>query len=274
MTEQTAYGQSLLVAEKLLSPLVQRMHPGAASIPLEGPASDHSEIADLLESFGTLKEDVVMNEIMRRVEELKVVPVVAIESLDDAQRLADALTEGGMPCAEITLRTDAGLAAIEALSKRPDFLVGAGTVHNAQQAESVVDAGAKFVVAPGFNPKTVSWCVDKNVPVFPGTSNPTDLEQALEFGLGVVKFFPAEAMGGVKTLKAFHGPYSSIRFMPTGGISTSNLLDYLSLPYVIACGGSWMVKSDLIAEGRFDEITRLAAQTVQLVKELRSRAPA
>ena len=213
-----------------------------------------------------------MSEIAKQIEALKVVPVVAIESEADAQRLADALIEGGIPCAEITLRTDAGLAVIESLSKRSDFLVGAGTVHNAQQAEAVLDAGGKFVVAPGFNPKTVSWCVDKKIPVFPGTSNPTDLEMALEFGLDVVKFFPAEAMGGVKTLKAFHGPYRSIRFMPTGGISMSNLPDYLSLPYVIACGGSWLVKSSLIQEGRFDEITRLAAETVQLVEEIKSRA--
>ena len=212
-----------------------------------------------------------MNEIEKQIDDLKVMPVVAIESQDDAQRLADALIAGGIPCAEITLRTDAGLAVIDSLSKRSDFLVGAGTVHNAEQAKAVVDVGGKFVVAPGFNPKTVSWCVDQKVPVFPGTSSPTDLEMALEFDLKIVKFFPAEAMGGVKTLKAFHGPYRSLRFMPTGGVSLSNLADYLSLPYVIACGGSWMVKSDLIAEGRFDEITRLAAETVQLVKELLSR---
>ena len=211
-----------------------------------------------------------MNEIAKQIEELSVVPVVAIESVDDALRLADALTEGGIPCAEITLRTDAGLASIKALSTRSDFLVGAGTVNNAEQAAAVADAGAKFVVAPGFNPRTVKWCVDNKMPVFPGTSNPTDLEQALEFGLDVVKFFPAEAMGGVKTLKAFHGPYRSIRFMPTGGVSLSNLSDYLSLPYVIGCGGSWMAKGNLIAEGKFDEITRLAAETVQLVKKIRS----
>jgi 2-dehydro-3-deoxyphosphogluconate aldolase/(4S)-4-hydroxy-2-oxoglutarate aldolase len=211
-----------------------------------------------------------MNEIAKQIEELSVVPVVAIESVDDALRLADALTEGGIPCAEITLRTDAGLASIKALSTRSDFLVGAGTVNNAEQAAAVADAGAKFVVAPGFNPRTVKWCVDNEMPVFPGTSNPTDLEQALEFGLDVVKFFPAEAMGGVKTLKAFHGPYRSIRFMPTGGVSLSNLSDYLSLPYVIGCGGSWMAKGNLIAEGKFDEITRLAAETVQLVKKIRS----
>ena len=214
-----------------------------------------------------------MNEIVKQIESLKVMPVVAIDSQDDAQRLADALIEGGIPCAEITLRTEAGLAVIESLSKRSDFLVGAGTVHNAKQAQAVVDAGGKFVVAPGFNPKTVSWCVDKNVPVFPGTSNPTDLEQALEFGLDIVKFFPAEAMGGVKTLRALHGPYRSLRFMPTGGVSMSNLMDYLSLPYVIACGGSWMVKSDLITEGRFDQITSLASQTMRLVSELRPHAP-
>jgi 2-dehydro-3-deoxyphosphogluconate aldolase/(4S)-4-hydroxy-2-oxoglutarate aldolase len=212
-----------------------------------------------------------MNEIAKQIEELKVVPVVAIESVDDAERLADALSEGGIPCAEITLRTEAGLPSIAALSKRSDFLVGAGTVNNAEQAAAVTDAGSQFIVAPGFNPRTVKWCVDNKVPVFPGTSSPTDLEQALEFGLDVVKFFPAEAMGGVKTLKAFHGPYRSIRFMPTGGINMANLPDYLSLPYVIGCGGSWMAKSDLIAEGRFDEITRLAAETVQLVKEIRSR---
>lgn len=211
-----------------------------------------------------------MSNIAKQIEELKVVPVVAIESVDDAERLADALTAGGIPCAEITLRTEAGMAAIEALSKRSDFLVGAGTVNNAEQAASVMEAGAKFIVAPGFNPRTVAWCVENKAPIFPGTSSPTDLEQALEFGLDVVKFFPAEAMGGVKTLKAFHGPYRSIRFMPTGGVSMSNLADYLSLPYVIACGGSWMAKSNLIAEGRFDEITRLAAETVQLVKQIQS----
>jgi len=209
-----------------------------------------------------------MSEIVKQIEELKVVPVVAIQNLDDADRLADALTAGGIACAEITLRTEAGLPAIELLAKRSDFLVGAGTVHNADQAAAVVDAGAKFVVAPGFNPKTVAKCIDKNVPIFPGTSSPTDLEMAMEFGLDIVKFFPAEAMGGVKTLKAFHGPYHTIRFMPTGGVSMANLKDYLSLPYVIGCGGSWMAKGDLIAAGRFDEITRLAKETVALVKEI------
>ena len=213
-----------------------------------------------------------MSDIVKQIEDLKVVPVIAIESLDDADRLADALTAGGIPCAEITLRTDAGLAAIELLAKRSDFLVGAGTVHNADQAQAVIDAGAKFVVAPGFNPKTVAKCIDQNMPVFPGTSSPTDLEQALEFGLEIVKFFPAEAMGGVKTLKAFHGPYHTVRFMPTGGVSMANLLDYLSLPYVIGCGGSWMAKGNLIAAGQFDEITRLSAETMKMVNEFKAQA--
>ena len=211
-----------------------------------------------------------MNDIVKQIEDIKVVPVIAIQDLADAEPLADALAAGGIPCAEITLRTDAGLAAIELLAKRSDFLVGAGTVHNADQAQAVIDAGAKFVVAPGFNAKTVSKCIEQKVPVFPGTSSPTDLEQALEFGLDIVKFFPAEAMGGVKTLKAFHGPYHTLRFMPTGGVSMANLKDYLSLPYVIGCGGSWMAKGDLIAAGRFDEITRISAETIAMVKEFKS----
>ena len=208
-----------------------------------------------------------MKEIIKQIADLKVVPVVAIDSLDDAERLADALTEGGIPCAEITLRTDAGLGAIELLAKRSDFLVGAGTVHSADQAKQVRDAGAKFMVTPGFNTKTGDVVRRKQLSrIFPGTSSPTDLESALELELDVVKFFPAEAMGGVKTLKAFHGPYRSIRFMPTGGVSPANLLDYLNLPYVIACGGSWMAKSNFINEGRYDEITRLAKETIQMIE--------
>ena len=213
-----------------------------------------------------------MTDIVKQIEDLAVVPVIAIDNVDHAEPLADALTAGGIPCAEITLRTDAGWDAIKLLAKRPNFLVGAGTVHNADQAAAVIDAGAKFVVAPGLNPKTVSKCIEKKVPIFPGISSPTDLEQALEFQLNVVKFFPAEAMGGVKLLKAFHGPYHDIRFMPTGGVSMANLLDYLSLPYVIGCGGSWMAKKDLIAAGRFDEITRLSEETMAMVKEFKAQS--
>ena len=206
-----------------------------------------------------------MSEVTNRIAALKLVPVVAIESPDHADFLADALTGGGLPCAEITLRTDAGLNAIRRLAQRADFLVGAGTVHSASQAKQVADAGADFIVSPGFNPKTVQWCIDNDVPIFPGISSPTDLETALEFGLQVVKFFPAEPLGGVPMLKALIAPYGGVRFMPTGGINQGNMNQYLDLPQVIACGGSWMVKSDLIASGRFDEIQRLTSDAMSLV---------
>lgn len=199
-----------------------------------------------------------------RLAALKVIPVVAIDSADAAEPLADALCEGGLPCAEITLRTDAAVASIRVLSGRKDFLLGAGTVHSVDQARSAVEAGARFVVTPGFNPRTVNWCVENKIPVFPGIATPTDLEMALEHGLNVVKFFPAETLGGVKTLKAFSGPYGGIQFIPTGGISAANLKDYLNLSCVLACGGSWMVKPDLIRDGRFDEVQRLTKEAVQL----------
>ncbi|MEM7314687.1 MAG: bifunctional 4-hydroxy-2-oxoglutarate aldolase/2-dehydro-3-deoxy-phosphogluconate aldolase [Planctomycetota bacterium] len=206
-----------------------------------------------------------MNRIHEQIEALRIIPVVAIENLDHAERLADTLSDGGLPCAEITLRTEAGIAAIERLSRRDGMLVGAGTVHSVQQAQQATEAGAEFIVSPGFNPKTVQWCLDNGVTIIPGTSNPSDLEMALEFGLDVVKFFPAEAMGGIKTLKAFHGPYHTMRFMPTGGVSPANIADYLSLPFVIACGGSWMVRSKMINEERFEEIEQLTREAMNLV---------
>jgi len=198
------------------------------------------------------------------LEKLRVIPVVALEDADKAEPLADALCAGGLPCVEITLRTETALESIRALVGRDDLLLGAGTVHGSEQAKAAVDAGARFIVTPGFNPKTVAWCLENEVPVFPGTSSPTDLEMALDFGLKIVKFFPAEAIGGVKTLKAFAGPYGALRFIPTGGISPGNLADYLALPEVVACGGSWMVKQDLIEGELFDEVTQLASEAVSL----------
>jgi 2-dehydro-3-deoxyphosphogluconate aldolase/(4S)-4-hydroxy-2-oxoglutarate aldolase len=199
-----------------------------------------------------------------RLASLRIVPVVAIDTAEAAEPLADALCDGGLPVAEITLRTDAALEAIRRLAGRGDFLLGAGTVHGVDQAKAVMDAGAQFVVSPGFNPRTVAWCVENHVPIFPGIATPTDLEAALEHGLEVVKFFPAETLGGVKTLKAFSGPYGDIRFMPTGGISAANLRDYLALPCVLACGGSWMVKPELLRNGDFGEVRRLTAAAVEL----------
>lgn len=204
--------------------------------------------------------------MITQLASLKIIPVVALDSADDAEPLAEALVAGGLPVAEITLRTDAAFDAIRKLRDRDDILVGSGTVHSAAQAEASVEAGAKFVVTPGFNPKTVAWCVANKVPVFPGISSPTDLESALEHGLEVVKFFPAETLGGVKTLKAFSGPYGGMKFIPTGGIDSGNLAEYLRLPCVVACGGSWMVKPSLFADGNFSEVTRLTREAVGLAK--------
>lgn len=205
-----------------------------------------------------------MSQVIGWIDAFKLVPVVALKSQRDAEPLADALVEGGLPCAEITLRTDDALQSIRTLAQRRDFLVGAGTVHSVTQAQQVVDAGARFVVSPGLNPNTVQWCLDHQVPVFPGISSPTDLEMALELGLKVVKFFPAEALGGVPMLKALGGPYREMRFMPTGGIHQGNLRQYLDLPQVIACGGSWMVKPDLIQESRFDAIATLTRDALTI----------
>jgi 2-dehydro-3-deoxyphosphogluconate aldolase/(4S)-4-hydroxy-2-oxoglutarate aldolase len=197
-----------------------------------------------------------------RLQSLKLIPVVALDDADDAEPLADALCAGGLSVAEITLRTDSAIDVIRRLGARDDFLLGAGTVHSAEQVEKVVEAGAQFIVTPGFNPRTVTWCQQNNVPIFPGIATPTDLEMALEHNIEVVKFFPAETLGGVNALKAFSGPYGNVRFIPTGGISASNLSDYLALPSVLACGGSWMVKAD-----DWDQTTRLTAEALEMVNK-------
>ena len=194
------------------------------------------------------------------LQSLKLIPIVALNDADDAEPLADALCAGGLSVAEITLRTECAIDVIRRLGARDDFLLGAGTVHSIEQAQEVVEAGAHFVVTPGFNPRTVAWCLENNVPVFPGVATPTDLEMALEHNIDVVKFFPAETLGGVDTLKAFSGPYHNVRFIPTGGISAENLTDYLALPGVLACGGSWMVQAD-----DWDQTTLLTAQAVDLI---------
>lgn len=203
-----------------------------------------------------------MDEVLKRIGELKLVPVVVIEDAKDSGPLADALAAGGLPLAEITFRTEAAPEAIRTMAARGDLLVGAGTVLTVDQVKSAVDAGARFIVSPGINPKVVGYCVEKGIPVTPGICTPTDIETALGFGLKVVKFFPAEALGGLKLLKAMSAPYGMMRFIPTGGINASNLPGYLAFPKVLACGGSWMVKKDLIAAGRFDEIEGLTREAV------------
>ena len=208
-----------------------------------------------------------MHEILEKLGSLKLIPVVKIEKAADALSLGRALIEGGLPVAEITFRTAAAEEAIGILSRElPELLVGAGTVLKVEQVKQAVGAGARFIVAPGFNPKVVDYCVGRGVPVTPGINSPTQIEMALDRGLEVVKFFPAEASGGLKLLKAMAAPYGNmVRFIPTGGINVGNLKDYLANPRVLAVGGSWMVKADLISAGRFAEIARLVAEAVALL---------
>lgn len=208
-----------------------------------------------------------MDNVLSRLGELKLIPVVKIENAADAVPLGEALLEGGLPVAEITFRTDAAEEAIAALSAElPELLVGAGTVLKIIQVQRAIDAGAKFIVAPGFNPRIVSYCVENAYPITPGVNSPTQIEAALEYGLEVVKFFPAEASGGLAMLKAMSAPYSGVRFIPTGGISAANVQDYLGHPSVLACGGSWMVKPELIKAGNFSEITKLCREAVAITR--------
>ena len=209
-----------------------------------------------------------MNAILERIGALRLVPVVKIENSENAVSLGQALLEAGLPIAEITFRTAAAEGAIRALTAElPELLVGAGTVLSVDQIKSASDAGARFMVAPGFNPTVVDYCLEHDICVVPGVNNPSQIERALERRLEVVKFFPAEASGGLPFLKAVAAPYSDILFLPTGGISLQNLLNYLSFPRVIACGGSWMVEADLISAGNFPEIKRRSRKAVATINE-------
>ena len=212
-----------------------------------------------------------MNQILEQLGTYGIVPVVVLQDAAKAEPLAEALCKGGLACAEVTFRTDAAEESIRIMSEKfPEMLVGAGTVLTTEQADRAVKAGAKFIVSPGLNPEVVKWCQAHEVPVIPGIVTPTEMEQAIGLGLTMVKFFPAEAAGGVKMIKALSAPYGNVRFMPTGGISPANMEDYLSFPKVFACGGSWMVKKDLIQAGAFDRITELCRQAVQKKEEIRS----
>lgn len=204
-----------------------------------------------------------MNEQIRRITGYGIVPVVVIHDAEKAEGLAHALCAGGLPVAEVTFRTECAAEAIRRMVKGvPEILVGAGTVHSPEQAAAAVEAGAAFIVTPGFSRNTVQWCLDRGVPVFPGCTSPSDIEAAMSMGLDTVKFFPAEPYGGVKTLKALAGPYGGIRFMPTGGINEKNIAEYLALKNVAACGGSWMVPSSLVETGDFNRISALCREAV------------
>lgn len=204
-----------------------------------------------------------MNETLDRIGELGIIPVVKIEKPEDALPLGRALIDGDLPIAEITFRTSAAEESIKTLSgELPNLLVGAGTVLTVEQVKKAVSAGAKFIVSPGFNPKVVDYCIENSIPVTPGINNPTQIEMALMRGIEVVKFFPAEASGGLSLLKSMSAPYSGIKFIPTGGINLNNLCSYLSNNKVHACGGSWMVKPELISSANFAEISRLTREAI------------
>ncbi|MBN1351744.1 bifunctional 4-hydroxy-2-oxoglutarate aldolase/2-dehydro-3-deoxy-phosphogluconate aldolase [candidate division KSB1 bacterium] len=200
------------------------------------------------------------------LEEFGIIPVIKIESAEDAVPLTKALIDGGLPAAEVTFRTAAAEQAIKNISAAyPEVFVGAGTVLTTDQAQRAIDAGAKFIVSPGFNPKVVDYCLEQNVTVTPGISTPSELEAALERGLKVLKFFPAESLGGLEMLKSMSAPYSDVKFIPTGGINAENLLPYLKFNKVLACGGSWMVKAELISTKKFDEITHLVREALTVM---------
>ena len=211
-----------------------------------------------------------MNDTLKQIGQTGIVPVVVLNKVSDAEPLAAALIAGGLPCAEVTFRTDAAEESIRAISKKyPDMFVGAGTVLTTEQVDRAIGAGAKFIVSPGLNPKVVEYCIKKNYPICPGIMTPTELEVALGFGLDVVKFFPAENAGGLKMIKAMSAPYTMMKFMPTGGINATNVRDYLACDKILACGGSWMVKGDLINAGNFGEIEKLTKEASDIVKEIR-----
>lgn len=205
--------------------------------------------------------------IYQQLEELKIVPVVKLDNAKDAIPLAQALCDGNLPIAEITFRTDAAEESIRNIHGRlPDMIIGAGTLINVEQAKRAIDAGAQFLVSPGFSHELTAYSLEQNIPIFPGTCTPSEIMAALQYQLPVVKFFPAKQYGGLDTMKALAAPFPNIRFMPTGGITVENINSFLAFDKVIACGGSWMVKDSLINSGNFEEITRLTAQAVETVK--------
>lgn len=211
-----------------------------------------------------------MNEIFEKIHQIGILPVIALDDAAQAVPLAKALAAGGIPAAEVTFRTAAGEEAIRRIAREvPEVLVGAGTVLTCEQADRAASAGARFIVSPGTNPKVVQHCQEKGVQPVPGVVTPTEIETALELGLGVLKFFPAEPSGGLGMIKALAAPYTQIKFIPTGGISAANVWEYLKHPKILACGGSWMVKKDLVNAEKFDEIQALAAQAAAIVKSVR-----
>lgn len=202
------------------------------------------------------------DEVTTTIEATRLVPVVVINDVAAAEPLGTALAKGGLRCAEVTFRTPAAEEALREMARNPDMFVGAGTVLTPEQVDRAVDAGARFIVSPGFSPTVVRHCRAVGVPVFPGVATATEIQAAMEEGLRVLKFFPAEPLGGLPMVKALAAPFPGLRFIPTGGISAAQLGDYLAHPSVLAVGGSWMVAPALIAAADWPEITRLTAEAV------------
>lgn len=210
-----------------------------------------------------------MKDLVSQLVKIKLIPVIAIDHAEDIIPLGQALADNGLPAAEITFRSSAAAEAIRLLRQhQPDMLIGAGTVLNRQQVLAAKEAGADFVVSPGFNPTTVMACQELNMPIIPGVNNPSTIEAALEMGLTTLKFFPAEASGGTAMIKALLAPYTKITLMPTGGIAIKNIHDYLSIPRVIACGGTWMVDKKLIENQEWEQVGRLTREAVQLISSI------
>ena len=209
-------------------------------------------------------------EILKRIQKVGIVPVVVLEDAKDAAPLAKALIEGGLPCAEVTCRTACAEECIKIMHEEyPELLLGAGTVLTTEQVDRAVAAGAEFIVSPGFDPEVVDYCISKNILVLPGCITPSELAQAVKRGLKIVKFFPAEQFGGLSTIKALAAPDVGLQFMPTGGVSAKNVRDYLGYNRIVACGGSWMVKGDLVKAGDFAKIVELTKEAAEIVAEIR-----
>ena len=212
-----------------------------------------------------------MNAMNEKISAIGVVPVIKLNHPErDAAKLGKALSAGGVPVAEITFRAAGADTAIKLMKEAcPDMLVGAGTVTTTAQIDKVIAAGGDFIVSPGFDPELVAYAQEKNIPIFPGCTTASEYQQALKFGLELIKFFPAEQSGGLAKIKALSAPFPQFKVMPTGGISLKNLADYIKAPVIAACGGSYMVTADLIDNNKWDEITELCKKSVEIVREAR-----
>ena len=211
-----------------------------------------------------------MNDIMSQIEEIGIVPVVKLNDVNKALPLCKALLAGGIKVAEVTFRTECASEVIKIIAKNcPEMIVGAGTIINKTQAELAINCGAKFIVSPGFSKDVVEYCQNRNIPVIPGCITPSEIMAAIDCGLKIVKFFPAKEFGGLSTMKALSAPFNQIKFMPTGGVNLDNLKDFISAKFIVACGGTYMVKDELINNDNYDEITRLSQQSIDIIKEVR-----